>query len=354
MARVAAGIESIMPGRAVLLRANTFNPMTIYGIASRIEQRQFKCFYGGEKLMIAFALDRLFNRPNYAIKHFLFCNAQLAPILPWIRGEKVFFALTGMIEGRLLENTKGRIVSWKYQKCLEYADKVIYMDGSSRDDHYQAFKKLNLKDKPSLTIPCPLNVPKILNNRRHDHARDVIKVLFVGRITESKGIVELLDAVKLLVSEGKRVDLFLLGAAHDEERSQFFLKMAEKTGANLCFSGMATQDYVRDCYSKCDVCVVPSYNESWGMAHIDALAAGIPLVSTAMPSLEAIPNSKQYYNVVRAKSHEDIFIVLERFYSENIKEVKRLNNWGDLPQLHELTQERIADAVIQFVSGESR
>ena len=57
MARMAAGVESLKPESAAIIRSNTLNPMAYYGIGSMVEQRVFKSMYGGQKLMLAFWLD---------------------------------------------------------------------------------------------------------------------------------------------------------------------------------------------------------------------------------------------------------------------------------------------------------
>jgi D-inositol-3-phosphate glycosyltransferase len=109
-----------------------------------------------------------------------------------------------------------------------------------------------------------------------------VNLLYVGRIDPLKGLGRLLSAAALLK---KRLNfrLFIVGGddppGQEEER---LVEMARNLGIEECviFSGRVPQKDLPLYYSAADVFVFPSQYESFGLAGLEALACGTPIVAT--------------------------------------------------------------------------
>src|SRR5262249_59750304 len=118
-------------------------------------------------------------------------------------------------------------------------------------------------------------------------------LLFVGRTTPIKGLESLLRALARLRSDGLRdagLRLVIVGGDRDERRDDGRRRLSALAdglgiGAWLDFKGPQPQTTLPDYYRAADLCLVPSYHESFGMAALEAMACGAPVVASRVGGL---------------------------------------------------------------------
>jgi glycosyltransferase involved in cell wall biosynthesis len=126
-------------------------------------------------------------------------------------------------------------------------------------------------------------------------------VLFVGRIRESKGIRELIYAMKKL----RDVELLLVG--------QSDLKL--KIGKNVKYLGPVYSDELKNYYSASDCLILPSYTEGAPVVFMEALASNLPVIATDVGGIRQMIEEGREGKIIRVKNISDII--------ESIKEVLR-------------------------------
>jgi len=144
-------------------------------------------------------------------------------------------------------------------------------------------------------IPCGVNfdlfqpVDKAMSRQKLGLADDKI-ILFVGRIETLKGVEQLLRAMPYLQNiRGLR--LLIIGG---DENSQHEIEKLQKLSRGLrvqdsvTLSGLVNHAQLPYYYSAADVCVVPSYYESFGLVALESLACGTPVVATDVGDLRSI------------------------------------------------------------------
>ena len=84
--------------------------------------------------------------------------------------------------------------------------------------------------------------------------------------------------------------LIVGGNLSQEEEVQKLKDLADELGiANITeFIGIVDQKHLPMYYSAADVCVVPSHYESFGLAALESLACGTPVVATRVGGLPAV------------------------------------------------------------------
>jgi len=103
---------------------------------------------------------------------------------------------------------------------------------------------------------------------------------FVGRLVEEKGILDLLEAARLVIDAIPTAQLLIVGP-HDEEKPDALRpEVAVRYGiaANCRFVGM--RDDMPELYALMDVLVLPSYREGFPRAPMEASAMGVPALVT--------------------------------------------------------------------------
>ncbi len=144
-------------------------------------------------------------------------------------------------------------------------------------------------------IPCGVNlelfqpVDKEMAKQELGFGDDKI-ILFVGRVEPLKGIEQLLKAMPYLQnSQGTK--LVLIGG---DENSQYEMARLQGLSRDLhiedsvTFLGSIKQERLPYFYSAADVCVIPSYYESFGLVTLESLACGTPVVATDVGDFKSI------------------------------------------------------------------
>lgn len=134
-------------------------------------------------------------------------------------------------------------------------------------------------------VPCGVNLELFRPMDRRAARRrlglnDGKTIVFAGRIEPLKGVDKLLMAMHQLKDQGLR--LLVIGGDGDSQYDQELQKLSRELNIQdtVTFLGLVRQEELPCFYSAADVCVIPSYYESFGLVALEALACGTPVVST--------------------------------------------------------------------------
>jgi D-inositol-3-phosphate glycosyltransferase len=155
-------------------------------------------------------------------------------------------------------------------------------------------------------VPCGVNLEqfKLLDKAQ---ARQYLGfgngklILFVGRIDPLKGIDNLIEALPYLWNiQGLRL-LVIGGGEHSQHEIEQLRKLAcnLKIQDSVAFLDLVKHEQLPYFYNAADVCVVPSYYESFGLVALESLACGTPVVATDVGDFKSIIREGETGYVVR-------------------------------------------------------
>ncbi|TAK35806.1 MAG: glycosyltransferase family 1 protein [Chloroflexota bacterium] len=112
-------------------------------------------------------------------------------------------------------------------------------------------------------------------------------VLFVGRMDRVKGLDILLRAVGRLEDRSRLRVLIVGGEGPRDPTLEHYQRLVRELaiGEWVRFEGAVEQGRLPTYYSAADVCVVPSYSESFGMVAAESLACGTPVLASRVGGL---------------------------------------------------------------------
>jgi alpha-maltose-1-phosphate synthase len=162
----------------------------------------------------------------------------------------------------------------QYQYRLEQepliADKVIAAS---------AFTKLSLMDagiaeQKIVTLPLGAQIQHIPFDSSFKKINDrPLRLLFAGTLTQRKGIAYLLEAMTRL--KGKDVELHCIGHTFGGEA------ILKKYASHYTYHGAMSQQQLFASYQHFDALILPTIFEGFALVIIEALAAGLPVITTS-------------------------------------------------------------------------
>ena len=137
-------------------------------------------------------------------------------------------------------------------------------------------------------------------------------VLLVGRLVYEKGFQLALDALPGVIEKVGGVRFLVAGSGtHEGElRSQ-----AERLGLldHGTFLGWIGDDVLHSLYSICDLCVVPSIYEPFGLVALEAMASGCPCIVADTGGLrEVVPRGERVGLRFHGGDAEHLGVMIER------------------------------------------
>ncbi|WP_048198503.1 glycosyltransferase family 4 protein [Methanocella arvoryzae] len=161
--------------------------------------------------------------------------------------------------------------------------------------------------------------------------------LFVGRMRYQKGPDLLVEAVPHVLRRRWDVKFLFAGEGDHREACQ---RMAHELGiAESCrFPGYVPDDDLKDLYNACDLLVVPSRNEPFGIVVLEAWDAGKPVIGT-----DAVPLIDNFVNGIKARLYPESLAwcinevigkpkALQWMGAQGRKMIERVYNWGSVAE----------------------
>jgi glycosyltransferase involved in cell wall biosynthesis len=132
--------------------------------------------------------------------------------------------------------------------------------------------------------------------RLSDGNPDQLLAVYVGRLSREKGVDRLRDP--LLATPGVRLALIGGGPEAEQIRTHF-------AGTPTVFTGFLRGDELVEAYASADVLVFPSTSETFGMAPLEAMACGLPVIGTLTGGLvDTLRNGINALTYDPAQPHE--------------------------------------------------
>ncbi len=140
-------------------------------------------------------------------------------------------------------------------------------------------------------IPNGIDYPRFF--RRYEPlpqlADDRPTVLFVGRLEKRKGLKFLLRAWPMVLDRQPNARLVVVGRGRPLEGYRRFARRQGWSADDVVFAGYVPAEDLPRYYQSCDVFCAPNTGqESFGIVLLEAMAAGAPIVASAIPGFHDV------------------------------------------------------------------
>tara|TARA_A100001388_G_scaffold182021_1_gene136343 strand:+ start:12377 stop:13525 length:1149 start_codon:yes stop_codon:yes gene_type:complete len=193
--------------------------------------------------------------------------------------------------------------------------KVIFQNNHDRDKYIKL--KLTTSNK-SIVIPgSGINTDFFKPSNKETNIND-FKLLFPSRIIKEKGIIELLQACKLLWEIKLPIKLFIAGKLDTGNRSVLKLKEFKRLKNLKNISLLGHVENMRDLYKQIDVVILPSWREGLSRSLLEAASMEKGIITTNVPGCREIVEHNKTGLVVNIKSPIELKESILRFYNNII------------------------------------
>ena len=184
-------------------------------------------------------------------------------------GKKVFTYHNMWGEGIGIQHTMSEINDNRFRKTLDTFDHIISVSDYVRDD---LIRRGIESERITTACPCLEKYPE-LSDKEGDY------ILSLGRLVRTKGLDYLIEAMQYIDSK-----LIICGKGPDSKR---LMKKIQKFGVSdrVEMKGWVSEEEKEELMSQCKMFVMPSLYESYGLAALEIMSYGRPVVCTDVNGL---------------------------------------------------------------------
>ncbi len=193
-----------------------------------------------------------------------------APVTIRIHGSSTYFA-------NEMGRKPSKIIKYLERKALERADAMVAVSEYAGLQTNLVFET----SKPYQVVYNAVDMP-MHNVRKQDYSATA-KVVYVGTTISRKGIYALARTWPKVKNQFPTAELYVVGKMVTEQGepvSTHVKRLAGDYGKSIQFTGFVSKEEVQKHFISCDVAVFPSYSETFGLAALEAMSLGVPVIYT--------------------------------------------------------------------------
>ncbi|WP_172637986.1 glycosyltransferase family 4 protein [Lactiplantibacillus plantarum] len=157
----------------------------------------------------------------------------------------------------------------KFRNGMQDARKIIVLTPGWK----MFWRKIVDSDK-IVVIPNYVRIPKVTKKYYYDNK---INLLFLGYIGDRKGTYDLIDAIQLLVSNGKKNIILRIAGNGEIDKCKRIIK-EKNLESYIKIIGWANEEKKDKLLRESDILILPSRFESFGIVVLEAMAYKIPAI----------------------------------------------------------------------------
>jgi glycosyltransferase involved in cell wall biosynthesis len=156
---------------------------------------------------------------------------------------------------------------------LMRATGIVSIGSAAEQDYRRRFPK-----HQHFCIPYHCDLAPFLSIERNPNSRPPTTFFFCGQMIERKAVDILLLAFDRLIASGAEARLLLVG--REAQLPTFMELVGPETKARIQYEGFQAPESLPAYFAQADVFVLPSRHDGWGVVVNQALATGLPIITS--------------------------------------------------------------------------
>lgn len=327
-----------------------------------IEKLKLDIFHGHSTTFwyVAIFLGEMLNIPSVVtlhLNHLFIPSYRCIPFCTHYEFEK---CRRCKIKFPWLNTTKEKVWGLHLRRFfIQNADRIITVSSFGKNYllKYQRFKS-NVTLIPNWVDPdmfCAPKKDKVLIKKYRIKEDDKI-ILYVGRIFIIKGIDYLIKAMPEILKKYPTAKLVIAGRVEHLARDKYVQKIKKlvarlKLTQHVIFTRNIPYTDMPKIYSLGDVFVLPSFIEAQGLVILEAMAAKLPVVATALPTVKEFVKNNKNGLLVKPRNSKAISQAVIKVLS-NPKLQKKLTRNGEYTVRNKFAADKILPRIVKIYEQE--
>ena len=187
-----------------------------------------------------------------------------------------------------------------FYKLLFKNTKVILLSNLLYDD---VKKYVNEED----VYYCPNGIPVIECEKPNTNENQILELLFLSNLIESKGVFVLLDALRILKNQKITFHCNFVGGEGDISSQQLKQKISELNLEDIVtYHGKQFGDDKYRLYNRSDVFILPTFNDCFPLVLLEAMQFNLSLISTYEGGIPEIIDDNETGYLVEKQDSVDL------------------------------------------------
>ena len=223
---------------------------------------------------------------------------------------KIVNTVNGLGTGLATESFISKIMRLIYKIAFVKSNKVIFQNRD--DENYFLEHNIVSKNKTIVVNGSGVNTNEFLQIKHFTRTGDCLRFLLSARLVKEKGIIEYIEASKLIKKKYPNVEMWMCGIEADNPSAISLSDLAILNKENT-IQYLGAQHDMKRLLDTVDVLVLPSYyREGVPRILLEGLSKGLPLITTnGVGCKETIEDGKNGYQI-EMKSIESLTAAIEK------------------------------------------
>lgn len=256
---------------------------------------------------------------NFTIKPNIYSS-----IIAGLLNIKVISNISGLGTIFIKQSIITKVAKLLYKIALSFNTKVFFQNND--DKRLFIENKLIRKEKTDLLPGSGVDLSKFIPiNNQND---TTFKFLLIARLLKDKGIMEFIDAIKILNKKYNNVEFQLLGAVGVSNKTAISQSELDIWIKNGLINYLGTTDNVQEVIAKCDCVVLPSYREGTPRSLLEACAMEKPIIATNVVGCKEVVSDGINGYLCEVKNAKDLAKKMEMMINLSNEQRKNMGQSG--------------------------
>lgn len=243
----------------------------------------------------------------------------------------------GIEEGGILK----RMILTMYQVALKRVQMIFFQNAENKI----LFEKAHIgKNKYTLVNGSGVNLDTF-SFKAFPPENDPIRFIYMARITKSKGVDELLEAICAIKEKYENVEFHFLGFM-EEDYTDIFTKYREN--GLIIYHGMQME--VISYLEKCQCLLLPSWFEGMSNACLEAAAIGRAVITSDISGCRECVEDGVTGFLHKPNDSKDLTEKIEKFLSMSYNDRKQMGESGRRKMEKEFSRQLVVDAYMKEIT----
>ena len=204
---------------------------------------------------------------------------------------------------------------------------AVFFQNSSDLELFLKNKLIN-KNKCIIIPGSGVNTKKFVREMGINKLNKKFTFLFIARLIYIKGIIEFVEAAKIIKNKFPNVQFDILRPIYSSGETAIKPSELEEWISSGYINYLGESDLVKQEMDKANCVVLPSYREGLSKVLIEASSMSLPIITTNVPGCKDVVIDGETGFLCKVKDHIDLALQMEKMIMLSSQEIKLMGEKG--------------------------